>query len=72
MTPEPVSKGVAVEIATGRRVNSFFLKHDAERGETEADDCYITLSKTLDVGTQGSGESGLFPRAEFAKRFKLG
>ena len=41
MTPEPVAKGFAVEIATGRRVSAFFLKHDVNIGETAADDCFI-------------------------------
>ena len=72
MTPEPVAKGFAVEIATGRRVSAFFLKHDVNIGETAADDCFITLSRTLDCGQRASGESGLFPPAEFRKLFKLG
>ena len=72
MTPEPVAKGFATEIATGRRVFVHFLKHDADAGETEADDCFITLSRTLDCGQRASGESGLFPPAEFRKLFKLG
>ena len=71
MTPEPVSKGTAVEVATSKRVSVYFLKHDPNVGESAADDCFITVSKSLDVGPQRTGESGLFPPAEFRKLFKL-
>ena len=69
--PLPVAKGVAEEISTGKRVTAYFLKHDPNAGETVADDCYITISKTLDVGAKGSGESGLYPPAEFRQQFKF-
>lgn len=71
MIPEPIAKGDAVEVDTGKRVRAYFLKHHAEICETTADDCFITLSRTTDVGLRGSGESGLFPPDEFKKKFKL-
>ncbi len=64
--PQPVVKGVFVEIATGKRVKALFLQHNAEAQETVADDCYITLSTTLKVG-----EAGMWPVDEFKKRFKF-
>lgn len=71
MTPEPIPKGDAIHQQTGRHVRAFYLKHDADIGETPADDCFITLSRTTDVGLRGSGESGIFPPDEFRKLFKL-
>ena len=71
MIPEPICKDRAVEMDTGKEVAAYFLKHNAEAGEAPADDCYITISKTLDVGAKGSDESGLYPPEEFRKRYKF-
>ena len=69
--PEPVSKGMAVEMNTGKRVTAYFLKHDPNCGETPSDDCYITISEKLDVGAKGSGESGLYPVDQFRQQFQF-
>ena len=67
-TPLPVPKGLFSEIDTGKRVRAYFLKHNANTGETDADDCFITISEKLDVG---NGESGLYPVADFKKQFRF-
>ncbi len=69
--PLPTPKGLFAEVATGKRVLAYFLKHNPDAGETEADDCYITISEKLDCGKKGSGESGLYPVADFKKEFRF-
>ena len=69
--PLPVPKGLFVEVATGQRVYAYFQKHHADAGETEADDCFITISEKLDCGEHGAGESGLYPVADFKKEFRF-
>lgn len=69
--PLPVPKGLFAEIATGKRVHALFQKHHADIGETEADDCFITISEKLNCGGHGAGESGMYPVADFKKQFRF-
>ena len=69
--PLPVPKGLFAELATGKRVRVSFLKHNADAGETEGDDCFITISEKLNCGTAGQGESGLYPVADFKNQFRF-
>lgn len=66
MKADPISKGLAIVRSTGERVRMFFLPHDADAGESPAEDCYITLPAKLD----GTGLTGLFPTAMFHQQFK--
>lgn len=70
--PLPIYKGLAIEFNTGKRVKAYFLKHNPDAGETPAaDDCFITVSESLDCGERGCGESGLFPPEQFHGQFKF-
>lgn len=69
--PLPVYKGLFAELGTAKTVHAFFLKHDDNVGETEADDCFLTVSEKLDGGAHGAGESGLYPVETFKAEFKF-
>ena len=72
MTPPlPIPKGLFAEITTGKRIHALFLKHNPDAGETEGDDCFITVSEKLNCGANGQGESGLYPVADFKKQFRF-
>lgn len=59
--PLPVPKGLFAEISTGKRVRVSFLKHNADAGETEGDDCFITISEKLNCGTAGQENPAYIP-----------
>lgn len=67
--PEPICKGIFRQNNNGRLFAGYFLKHNADAGETKADDCFITLPLVLAGGEKNCGESGLFPAAEMPQRF---
>jgi len=69
--PLPIYKGLFVEMMTGKRVHAFFLKHNADAGESESDDCFLTLSEKLEGGEHNCGEAGLYPVADFRQGLKF-
>ena len=71
IAPEPVFKGIFQEISTGKIYWGYFLKHNANEGETSDDDCFLTLPVDMTGGEHNCGESGLFPKSNFEQSFRF-
>lgn len=69
--PEPILKGIFHDAKTGRDYWAFLLQHNPDAGEMPSDDCMITVPVLLAGGEHNAGDSGLFPIADFAKRFRF-
>ena len=71
IAPEPILKGIFRETATGKVYWGYFLKHNADAGESAGDDCFLTLPVELTGGEHNCGESGLFPKSDFEAAFSF-
>lgn len=69
--PEPIPRGIYGDISNGKKYHAFSLKHNADAGETEDDNCIITVPVIMEGGEHNCGETGIFPPDDFAKRFQF-
>jgi hypothetical protein len=65
--PQPIFKGIYQQKKDGLAFAGYFLKHNADAGESPADDCFLTLPLKMEGGEHKCGESGIFPMTEVAK-----
>jgi hypothetical protein len=69
--PLPILKGVYRDANSGSEFYTSLQRHNPEAGEAPSDDCMITVPVVLEGGEKQCGESGIWPLADFAKRFQF-